>query len=118
MAKKCYITITVRFPADRQESAFKLCIETAGNGNVKCELKTAPTVKPTSLSYKMYWTMRLQRQNTSGTWSTIGTRTGYVARNSNSNRTFTNVRTTGRNLRVTVEFSAARTTLISSRLKH
>ncbi|MFD2133755.1 hypothetical protein ACFSKI_21300 [Pseudogracilibacillus auburnensis] len=40
------------------------------------------------------WTMYLQRR-VNGTWTTIGTRTGYVSSSSPSHRTFTNVRKQG-----------------------
>lgn len=55
---------------------------------------------------KLTWEMRLQRFNTwTREWNTIGTRTGYVATNSPSNRTFTDIRETLDPLRLVVEFT-------------
>lgn len=49
------------------------------------------------------WTMYLQRY-TNGRWKTIGTRTGYIKRGSDSHRTFTNVKKTQSSMRVRVTF--------------
>lgn len=51
------------------------------------------------------WYMMLQRQNSSGGWDTIGTRSGYVAETSPSNRTFTGIAKSSRPLRIVVDFT-------------
>mgnify|MGYP001178157937 CR=1 FL=1 len=51
------------------------------------------------------WQMQLQRQQSNKTWSTIGTRTGYLTFDSPSHRTFTSVKGTSYPLRLVVRFT-------------
>jgi len=57
----------------------------------------------TWLRQKWDWTMELQRYE-GGTWKTIGTRTGYVAYQDDSHRTFTNIAKKNAPMRVKITF--------------
>lgn len=93
------------------EPELTLCISNSGS-NVDVNLTLRNGVYPVGICdhtvgyCRMRWTMYLQRNN-GGTWTTIGTRTGYVARNSPSPRTFTNVARPGRQIRAYVRFNDA-----------
>lgn len=51
----------------------------------------------------VYWRMRLQRRE-GERWNTVGSRTGYLSPSSPSFRTFTNVASPGRAMRLWVEY--------------
>lgn len=85
--------------------SIKLCAHNNGS-NVDAEMVQYGS-PPWGKDYRTYWTMSLQRQTSSGGWTSIGTRTGYISEISASKRTFTNVKTNGGRdrLRVRVDFT-------------
>lgn len=90
-----------------------LCVS-EGAGFVSASLEL-DNFFPAGYDYNENWTMYLERWDGSAGdgWRTISTRTGYVAYNSPSNRTFTNIGELGISIRVRVVMQAGNQTFYS-----
>ena len=97
---------------------FYVYADDGGYKHTKCVSDDASNVtvkvrQTDSPSTTFNWKMELQRY-TSGSWTTIGTRTGYVSSSSPSDRTFTNVLRNGSSMRVKTTFYGYSTKVVYS----
>lgn len=78
--------------------AYKVCASQDSSNVYASIVATSQTSKTN------YWIMDLQRRNSDGSWSTVGSRSGYVTSSSPSYRTFTNVSIKGATMKIYVKW--------------